>query len=348
MNGLILKHLAGVSDLARLDIEAAGVTLEAKDNMLTAGYTGGYARGYRALPISEDLEFSVSVSALRFKTIVSMFTDEDKVFIDVTDAGLDIRTKGSKAVLNHWGEVNDFAELDKRNLEFSARLPTEDLIREIETAAEFVSESQTNPAITGIKIAFGKELEFMSYDGGGALYRSRVNARVKGHGELIVPTQDFLLGAKLIGTGDTILAKPRGSDAIALFSKEALFRSSLISAPFPDLSRVTRQQPSASFTVEAGMIRNLVACAKALDAGPDIEVRANKNGTDVLFGSESESGSFTVSAKGRLANALHYDAVTLGKVTRLGSVLSFAVPTKPTEATLVESDHRCCWIVTRI
>ncbi len=116
------------------------------------------------------------------------------------------------------------------------------------------------------------------------------------------------------------------------------------------MSKVIKQRPAESFQVNAGALRNLVLSAKALDGGPDIAVRSNKG--HVLFSSQSESGSFTVATEGEIATALHYDAETLGKVTKLGSVLRFSVPTKPYEATLVEYgegvEERKCWVLTRI
>lgn len=350
MNGSSLKHLADVADLARLDIEAAGITLRAGDGMLTAGYQGQYARGWRTIAIPESFDFEVSVSASRFKAIVAMFSEDDDVELRVLDSGLRLRTQSSNALLTYWGEVDDFAEIDKKQIELAARMPTSLLIEELTAAAAFVSDSQTQPALTGINLTFGAGagLKIMAFDGGGALYASNVEAKVKGAGSITVPTQDFLVGARLIQTGEVIIAKPKGQDAIALYNPDlgSLFRSSAIIVPYPDVSTVMKPLRRQSFDVNSGMIRNLVLSAKVLDGGPDISVASR--GGRVYFGSRGEAGTFTVSTKGEIDAKLHYDAETLDKVTKLGPVLKFSVPARPGQPTLVESDHRKCWVVTRV
>lgn len=354
MEGRQLKFISGVADLAKLDTEAAGLTLHASDGMIQACYAGAYVRGYRTDAIKEDfLEFTASVSALRFKTIVGMFSDEDDVRVTVVEEGLRIRSRSSDAVLTQWGEIAEVPEYDEDDAELMVLLPARQVIEEIETAAEFVSDSQKNQATTGIRMTFSKAgIQLMAYDGAGALYQSTIETRVKGRGSIIVPTQDFLRGARLVGEGDCRIVKPNGADAVVLAGERALFRAATFATPWPDVSEIIAQRPGRSFQVESYMLRNLVTSAKTLDGGPDISVRANKG--HVLFSSESESGSFTVAARGEIDKPLVYDAETLGKVTRLGPMLKFSVPQEAERATIVElnqkdlRNHRKCWVLTRV
>lgn len=344
MNGATLRFLSGVADIARLDLEAAAVTLRSQGGELQAIYAGAYARGVRYAQ-ADVPDFSISVNAGRFKVLASMFLEEDTVAVRHLGTRLGLSSKTSQASLQQWGEESDPPAFDRDNVEFVARLKAATFIGEIEAAQEFTAESVLRPALTGIRLDFQDKLRVTAFDGFGALYESEVSAKIRGEGAMIVPTADFVLGARLIADGDIIVVKPKGQQAAILYNSKALFRSSLIALPWPETSSIQRFDQQTQFKVEAFQIRNLVAGAKALESGPDIEVKAQKG--HVLFSAESEAGAFTTAVKGALNAPLRFDAATLAKVTRLGPVLDFFVPDSPNLATRVESEHRKAWIMTR-
>jgi DNA polymerase III sliding clamp (beta) subunit (PCNA family) len=351
MNGQTLKYLADVADLAKLEIEASGVMLAAEEGTITAGYSGAYARGSRSAPFN-DVPFALSISASRFKAIAAMFPDDEEIKCRYVNDGLRLVGNSISATLRTWGEMRDFPVLDTKKVKLAARLPTTDLISEIEAAAGFVSDSAARPALQGIRLNFYPgSLHVYAFDGAGALYRSTIACRTQGEGSVIVPTQDFLLGARLLADEDAVIVVPNdGTDAVAMYNKHALFRSSVLTGVWPDISGITMNRKAASaFDVEAATVRNLVAGAKAFESGPDILVGPAGNVPGkVRFRVSSESGAFAVTVKGSLMTDLRYDAITLGKAGRIGSVLSLAIPASPSEPTLIKSEHRSCWVVTRI
>ena len=105
--GSEIKYLAGVCDLAKLDIEAAAVTLTSEPNgRLSALYAGMYARGSR-IAAGDGADFSISINANQFKTLALMFSDEDNVKLERSKLGLRIRSRGSDALLREWGEEGE-------------------------------------------------------------------------------------------------------------------------------------------------------------------------------------------------------------------------------------------------
>jgi len=351
MNGQTLKYLADVADLAKLEIEASAVTLVASQGKITAGYAGAYARGSRTSPF-DGADFELSISASRFKVIAQMFSDDEEIKCGSVPGGLRLQSNSINTLLRTWGEMRDFPEIDTKAIKYAARIPTADLIAEIETASGFVSDSAARPQLQGVRLNFYPDaLHVYAFDGAGALYRSVIKCRTKGEGSVIVPTQDFLLGARLLGDGNAVIVVPNdGTDAVAMYNDHALFRSSVLAGTWPEIAGITMPRRTVStFNVEAATMRNLVASAKAFESGPDILVgpAGNIKGK-VRFRISSESGAFAVTVKGDLMLDVRYDVNTLGKAGRLGPVLSLAIPGSQNEPTLIKSEHRSCWVVTRI
>lgn len=362
MNGETLRYLADVADLARLDLDAAALTLSLSRRRFMARYSGAYARGYRQYTVEpkDAGEFEISVSANRFKTLAGMFADTESVTVEPQEGGLSLRAPNFRAELATWGEAGDPPEVDRKALEFTATLNADELISEIDSASEFTADSYLRQALTGLWLEFKpKTLIIRAFDGFGALYESKIEAEITGKGVMVVPTDDFRQGARLIGSGKVVIGKPQGEDAVVLYKlreaddvkdarKTALFRSSIYATDWPDIGPIMKpRDPVAEFTVERTQVRNLITSAKVLETGPDIDLRP-RGKNNIEFSAQSEAGRFTATVKGNLPNAIKYDRDAIAKVLTLGLQLDFAIPSKPNEPTLVTADQRRCWIVTRV
>ena len=349
MNGQSIKFLAGVCDLARLDIEAAAVTLRSEPSgSISALYAGMYARGSRAAT-GDGAEFSISVNANQFKTLALMFNDEDNARLERGKTGLRIRSKSSDALLREWGEEAEDDLRERKEYDLMAGLPADSLQSEVEAAAGFTSDSHLRPAFTGILFDFNGKMSLIASDGNSAFYTSETTAKTSGKGSFIVPTEDFLLGSRLVTGGNARVYKPKGQDAVVIYNNRAVFRSTLIIAPWPDTQKIMKERPSTHFKIEAAQLRNLVSAVKSLDHpgnDPFIEVSSAKG--RVFFKTSSHAGSFSTSVKGTITETLHYMPESMAKVIKLGPVLDFYVPEKAYEPTIVECGQRRCWILTRI
>lgn len=354
MKGSELRYLAGVADLARLDLEAASATLIATGGDVTAIYRGLYAYGDRVVRGTKTEPFTAHINAAQFKALAAMFVEDDEVRLSYDPKrGVSLSSKQTATTLKEWGEaVDHLSPPDLKSLEMQCSISGPALASELETALDFVSESHTRPAFTGIRLAWQRSaMRVMAYDGVAALYLSIVpDIEVKGQAELILPAKDIALGGKLIAENapkKTMIEKPKGEEALYIYNAKSLFRSPTVRAEWPNTSELTAEmQESTSFDVESAQIKNLTAGVRVFGAGPDIDVSEIKG--RVLFQSRSDMGSFTTAVRGSLKAPLKYDAETLSKVTKLGPVLRFHVPDQPYKPTIVQAGHRKCWVQTRI
>jgi len=356
LNGSTLHYLAGVADLVKLDIEAAALSLRAEDGRISASYTANYAGGKRIAEYQGDT-FLLSVSAGRFKTLVSMFDADDEVQCAVVgtegDPGLRLRSKRMTTTLRIWGQAaGEPVAIKRRDAEFAFRMPVGELISELEIASAFIAETAAHGALMqGIKFDLDNgRLRLLASDRVSVLYESAIRVSGEGQGSVVLPAQDALLGARLVAEGDVIIAKGRDSDIVSFQGGNALFRSATFAGEWPDMSRVTQKRKAAStLTIESAALRNIVDGSKALDTGPDVDVNQGRNGRGAVLSIAGESGSFAVAVEGTLQTPrLRYDRAALSRVVKMGSVLTFNATEKNFEPTLITSEHRRCWVMTRI
>lgn len=347
MRGADLKYLAATADLARLDLEAAALTLSRHGGQILANYRGTYSSGWRQLPTDDPDDFHISVSAAQFRALSTLIADDTQVLLKRDAIKLILRTPGTSLQLRQWGEESE-PEAKQTKADIVAQLPVSDLLPELDAAIDFVAQSYIRPALTGFRLTFDQDsLRVMAFDGSGALFESAVPARIRGFGEIIVPAADFRLGLRLVGDGKVTVMKPMDQPAVVMSNSRSLFRSSLLAGDWPDIMTITSIENTAEFTVASGQIKNLIATSKVLQSGPDVEV-VQRTGDRVTFGIQSETGNFSTTVKGRIPANLRYDATVLGLTANLGPELTFKVPNAAYLPTLVQSGHRRAWIMTRI
>ena len=345
MRGKQLQYLAAVSDLAKLDLDAASLTLICKGQTLRASYQGTYAAGYRSAKVSDLSDFALSVSASQFKTFASMFGDDEPLVMRLGKKVLALKSKHLSIELAEIGQLAEPPTHDGK-FETAAKMNANILAAEIDIASAFTSSTFSKQQLTGIQLVFSKDLVRINvFDGLSLLYEARISTDTYKAGAVVVPKEDFLLGARLADT-DRVTFGPVGSGTVVIRSKNSLFRSSTFASDWQDTSSITADREYAtSFQIESAQIRNLTAGAKALDTSPDVNVIGKRG---VTFTAESEAGSFEVSCKGEIKTPVRYYRDSLAKLVKLGPILTFHVPAKPSEPTLVEAEHRRCWMVTRI
>jgi hypothetical protein len=105
---------------------------------------------------------------------------------------------------------------------------------------------------------------------------------------------------------------------------------------------------TGALKIEAAALRNIVDSARALDTGPDVDVKPGK-GNNVVFSVRSEVGSFAVAVDGSITTpSLRYHVLALSRVVKMGSILDFVIPSQNFRPTLITSENRKCWMMTRI
>lgn len=354
-----LKYLAGVSDLARLDFEAAALTIRAEAGYVSALYRGDYSGGYRqARMVDEKVQdFEVSLSATRFRQLANLFPDEVDVTIVLQKDELVLRSREANVRMQRWGDVTPETDvvpedISKVKAELRARIPLAALLTEMDIASTYVADSSLRPALTGIKLDFakGNRLYVTAFDGFGLLFKSELEAlRVQGVGSVIVPGLDFPLGLRLIQSdGDAVILKLADSDKVIIYTPavSAYFNCALINSAWPDLHEVEEMQPvGTNITLTGDQIRALAASGRAFETK---EVSLSANNGRSAFSLESEAGGYSSRVKGNVAATMQYDLESLAKVAKLGDRIDLTVPPTSAAPTIAVAGTRRCWVVARI
>lgn len=357
MLGRHLRFLAEVADLARLDFEAASISLITQGDSLYSRYKGSYSGGQRWLTQEEVGEvplpdLNVAVSALQFKSLVGLMDDESEVEVIVRDNGIRLISGERNIDLAlRAGGVDDLEPHDVEG-DLIAMTTVQVFQREAETASEFAARSMARPVLTGLRVIGSADgrLAIEASDGISALYLAKFAIDQSQQFELIVPAFDTVLGLKLIREGPVaVLRSPRGNQLI-LVGQRAIFRSSVVMGEWPNSSRirqeVIRQEP---IQIPAGILRALVSGVRILGTSNDLILKGD--GTMLrLETSSSEMGAFRDAVPSAVQGTFIYDVGNFLLALNLGGAVLLHLPKEGAVGvpTLLESGHRQYWIGQRM
>lgn len=347
MKGRQLHYLAEVADLARLDFEAASITLVNHEGRMVSRYKGAYSSGQRwfdgATAIPDDL--CVAVSAMRFKSLAGLFTDEEDIRIIHEGSKIRLQSTVKGIDLNLMGEpdgLEPYAPIDTDYIE----APVNDVLREIETSAEFSARSMARPVLTGIKIE-GREgvLKIESSDGVSTLFESEVPVQGETDLDMVVPGYDFVLGLRLISEGSVKIF--RSGTRVTLYGDNATFTSVLLNGVWPDFSKVRQEQERQPVTLESHLVRACVQSVRILGTSNDLRLRGD--GENLFLETvEGEAGHFEAKIPSTINGTYTYDVGAFLLAQELGSELIVQLPEQPKIPTLVESGKRRFWIASKV
>jgi len=359
MLGKQLKYLAGVADIARMDFESAALTLNSEDGKLTSIYIGGFSSGWREVDDDSlvDNEFNVSVHALKFKAVASLFADDESIILDLSNPdSLKLRSKHSQATLQRWSEETSRADVweddEVKDPLFGFRMQAAALVTEVDVASGFVSENSIKAIFTGVRLQVSKkQARLTAFDGFGCLVESYLDCKTRGEGETTPPSADFMLGLKLVaGANDIIVARPRNRDAVVVYNSDrsAMFRCSVIADKWPSTEKIT-DAPIVGTELKMPLesVKNLTTGGKVFDTG-EIILEPVGNMTRFIVRAD-EGGEYTTRIKGAIEHRSIYDLTMFARVAHLDSEIKLTVPPSSVYPTVAVSKHgnRRAWLVAR-
>jgi hypothetical protein len=356
MLGRHLKFLAEVADLARLDFEAAGITLLTKNDKLYARYRGAYSTGQRWLTSAdiggEELpELNLAVSAVQFKSLVGLLNEELPVKLTPRNNTLRMESGGSR--------IDLAVRSDMEDLENEEKVPGDEIInstvdllqREFEVASEFSARSMSKPVLTGLRVSSdGSGTVSCEACDGYCLYLSEFMVDKTEPFEVILPAYDIVLGLKLLKSGSLKAFSSSQGGHLYLLGDRAMFRSHNLRGEWPATERiraeVERQEPVA---IPTSLIRALVQSVRILGSSNDLVLKGDGENL-FLQTTASEYGAFQAAIPATLDGTYIYDVSYYLLALNLGSQLMLSVPVDPAGkyATYIEADHRRFWIGQRM
>lgn len=357
MKGSQLKFLADIADLARLDFEAAAVTIVKDGDRVVSRYKGAYSSGQRWLEMPEAPNLNIAVSAMQFKSIVGLFSDEEEVEVTIHNRSVNLRSVMKEVDLNTRVDMEDLEPFEPEEGTPYLEGMVQDVLREVEVATEFSARSMAKPVLTGLRVTGSNgALDIESSDGTSSLFVTKVTVEGQHNWEMIVPGYDLVLGLKLLGntpvkliTTQKEIGDPIGQ--LILYGTNGMFKCSLINGKWPDFTKVKADYPRQKVRIPTSLIRDLVASVRILSSSNDLRLRGD--GTHLFLETfEGEYGSFQAKVVGAVNGTFTYDVSSFLLAQNLGSELEVQLPDPSYEAgpvpTYIEAGGRKFWLASKV
>lgn len=348
MLGSQLKFLAEVADLARLDFEAAAITLVNHEGRLVSRYQGAYSSGQRWLDIPDAPMISLAVSAMQFKSLASLFDPDEEVIVTEISKGLNLKSNRFKIDLNAHGQPEGIEPYEPIEQNYViAPVPT--LLRELECASEFSARSMARPVLTGLRIS-GQDgkLDVQSSDGISSLFETVIDVEGDSSIDMVVPAYDLVLGLRLLDSGMAKLMKTTTpANRVALYGQSAIFQSSILTGTWPEFAKIRQERKRQEVKISTAFIRSLVQSVRILGTSNDLRLRGDGEFL-YLETIEGESGRFEAKIESDVQGTYTFDVGSFLLAQGLGSELQFKLPNEGGVPTLVESGTRKYWIAAKL
>lgn len=351
MKGSQLQFLAEVADLARLDFEAASITLITYEKRLVSRYQGAYSSGQRWLEL-KDIEnpppkLATTVSAMQFKSLVGLFSDEEEVDVSVRGTKIHLQSQIKGIDMSIRGEPEGVEPFEPPSDEW-VEAPVSVVLREIECASEFSARSMAKPILTGLRIVGQNgRLGIQSSDGVSTLFETRIAVNGGQQMDMITPGYDLVLGLKLLGTGNVKLLRMPNVQRVGLYGDSAVFQSSLLAGTWPDFSKVRQPHHRQSVKINSSLVRSLVQSVRILGASNDLRLRSDGENLH-LETVEAEAGSFDAKIASNVQGTYTFDVGSFLLAQSLGPELVVQLPNEGRVPTLIEAGQRRFWIAAKL
>lgn len=354
MQGSDLKYLVGVSDVARLDQDAAALTITCDGEHMTSIYVGNYSGGWREVDSTGVKPFTIALAAAKTKQLVGLFKDDEPVQVTHKEQQLTIVGKSSRLNLQEWSQPRDIEEVgrnfSRKDIDAAIMLPGQQLLSEMEVASQYASDTTLNQVLMGVRFQSSENgIVLTAFDGFGMLFQSTLEARVDRQMDIVIPAKDLVLGLKLVATpNQMVLVKLADSDVVAMYDREAptaTFRCSALAGKWPKTEDVVGMPIYGStHKLSPESIRTLATAGRAFECK---DITLQPQGDYSVFKIDAEGGGYVVRIDGKVTEPMIYDMDSLSKLSQIGSEIEITVPSTPDLPTIAKAGNRRCWLVAR-
>jgi hypothetical protein len=344
MKGSQLKFLAGVADLARLDFEAASVTLCKQGNLLISRYQGAYSSGQRWLDLPDAPEVLRTASAMQFKSLAGLFEDDEELDIIVQERSIRLQSEVKKIDLTTRGEPLGLTPFEPTQPYLEGTVAV--ILSEVACASEFSARSMAKPVLTGLRIAGAKgQLGVQASDGVSVLFETKIEVKGDDKIDMIAPGYDLVLGLRLLDSG--VVKVVQTNNRIQLYGENGTFDSSLLTGNWPDFTAVRAPQRRQTVILPTALIKSLVQSVRILGSSNDLRLRGDGEYLH-LETVEAEAGHFDARVPSQVSGTYTFDVGSFLLAQGLGSELTIQLPNEGGVPTLIESGPRRLWLAAKL
>lgn len=349
MRGADLKRLADVANLTRLDIVHRPIYLSWADGSCCATYRGTYVGAQLSV---EDKDRTpgetLGLDANHLAAVSRQFVDDANVTVTVNRNAARIEGGGVSATLSAVVGPSEPAAFDlSLEGEATAEVPDSELLREALLAAEFTARSVAHRVLVGIRLAVGSnKVGMIASDGFSSILTTYATCRSDGTAQITVQPTDLLAALRLAELPVT-LTVATGLNRVAVSSKSCRVVMSAVEGDWPNLLSVRQKVDTCerhTVALPSSALVSAIEVGKAMQGSPNVLIESSPTLDGVSIKTlAGEAGEFCVNvpvaATAGKVRAV-YDTATMILASKLGSDLSFSIPTDSSIPTLVSAAQR--------
>lgn len=220
-----------------------------KDNNLTIRSTNLHVGVEISLTIKSIKDGEVAVNLELFSNIVNSLKKEDKIFLELVDKVLKIKTENSEMEINTY-ESSDFPSLPQVDEGLDFIIPIDKFINGIKSVIYAASLSDIKPEISSVYIYMvDNELVFVSTDSFRLAEKRIIIKGVEDFPGIIIPIKNIQECIKVFNgiEGDVLLEV--GKNQISLKNNEIYFTSRVVDGNYPNYTQIIPKEEKTSVII---------------------------------------------------------------------------------------------------
>lgn len=334
MKAQLLKRLADVADVSKLDLTPGAMTLAPVEEGTLGWYAGPYSAGGIVVPVLEALTEPVAIAATEFRDLVALFDDDQDVRLKADETAL-VLTAGKRRVSIRYLGKPEFSQWQViRSVEGPyCSGPRDVLLRELGTASGIASVSLTNPILTGIRLfSLSGAAAVEAANGSSLVFESGFAADSKEQFDALIPAKDIMTAIGVVREEEilTLILQSRGNAGFSLIvkGKSSILKLAILAGNWPKMEQLKKLEFTEALSLPTSAIRSLAIAARAYKASNDAIIRPSSTpGFVILETQESEMGQFQEGFPGEISRTYVLDVGDLDQAAKLSNEtlqLSFA------------------------
>lgn len=333
MEARILKRLASVGEMAKLDLSPGAVTLAPIDGGVLSWYSGVSAAGGVEAQVLDVLERPVSVYSSELQEMADLFDDDQQVRLKADATALVLSAGRRRVSLRYLNQPNyDLYPKVRDPLASVVTVERDAFMRELGYATSVSAVTVANPILTGVRVITSRTaLGFQAMNGTSLVFQSAVKAECSEELEIVVPTSDLLIGMRVLGYDDSgTVGIHMDGRSLVLQTDASVVRMATLAGNWPTLiaENLKKLEFSDALAIPSGSVKAIANAARAYKASNEIVIRpGSREGTTILETRESELGQFQEVIDGTMSKPYVFDVAdleTASKMTTGSLSLQFA------------------------
>jgi DNA polymerase-3 subunit beta len=263
-----------------------------KNNTLLIRSTNLHVGVEISIIVKSDVDGEISVNLDVFTSIINSLNKEDKIFLELKDKILKIKTKSSEMEINTY-DSSDFPSLPKIENGLDFIIPIKSFINGIKAVYYAASLSDIKPEISSVYIyKKDNELIFVATDSFRLAEKKIIINGVNDFPGIIIPIKNIQEIIRVFSDVDGEVLMEIGKNQISLKNNEIYFTSRIVDGNYPNYTQIIPKEEKISVIV---LKNDIISSLKLINVFSDnynqITLKINsKKSILSLFSKNSEVG----------------------------------------------------------